>query len=92
MSNTNPWTGAGGNLTGLCRDVIPVTASDTVDIAADTVAVGIVCKGTAGNVVITTVMGVDRTYPIAVDEVLPVGISRVKATGTTATTIWAFLA
>ncbi len=92
MANTNPWTGSGGNMTGLCSDIIPVTPSDTVDIATNTVSVGIVCKTTAGNVVITTVAGVDRTYPISLDEVLPVGVSRVKATGTTAVGIWAFLA
>ena len=88
---SNPFTGAGGNLTGFARDIVPVTPSNTVDISAGAAAFAITCKTAADNVVITTVEGVDRTYPIALGEVLPVGISRVKATGTTATGIWAFL-
>lgn len=88
---TNPWTGSGGNLTGLARDIVPVTPSDDTDISAGAVAVGITCKTTAGNVVIVTAEGNERTYPIALDEVLPVGVSRVKATGTTAVGIWAFM-
>jgi len=88
---SNPFTSSGGNLTGLTRDIVPVTPSDSVDISAGAVAVAITCKLGGGNVVITTVAGFDRTYPISLGEVLPVGISRVKATGTTATGIWAFL-
>lgn len=89
---TNPFTGAGGNLTGFARDVVPVTPNDSADIVEGAVALAIICKGDAGNVVITTADGsADRTYPIAAGETLPVAISRVKATGTTATTIWAFM-
>ncbi|HEV8035863.1 spike base protein, RCAP_Rcc01079 family [Yoonia sp.] len=88
---TNPWTSSGGNLTGLARDVLPVTPNDSADILAGAVALGIVCKGSAGDVVIVTVEGNERTYPIAAEEILPVGISRVKSTGTTATGIWAFM-
>ncbi|PIY28392.1 MAG: hypothetical protein COZ09_10095 [Comamonadaceae bacterium CG_4_10_14_3_um_filter_60_42] len=89
---SNPWTSAGGNLTGLAKDIIPVTPANDADIAVNTVAVGIICKGNAGDVVIITASGNERTYPIASEETLPVGVSRVKATGTTATGIWAFLA
>lgn len=88
---TNPWTSSGGNLTGLARDVVPVTPDDDADIIAGAVALGIVCKGNAGDVVIVTVEGSERTYPIAAEEILPVGVSRVKSTGTTATAIWAFM-
>ena len=88
---SNPFTSSGGNLTGLTRDIVPVTPSDSVDISEGAIAVAITCKLGGGNVVITTVAGFDRTYPISLGEVLPVGISRVKATGTTATGIWAFL-
>lgn len=88
---TNPWTSSGGNLTGLARDVMPVTPNDSADILADAAALGVVCKGNAGDVVIVTVEGNERTYPIAAEEILPVGISRVKSTGTTATGIWAFM-
>lgn len=91
MAATNPFTGAGGNLTGFARDVVSVTPNDSADIVTDAVALAITCKGGGGDVVVTTVAGNDRTYPITVGEVLPVGISRVKATGTTATGIWAFM-
>ena len=88
---TNPFTSSGGNLTGFARDIVPVTPNDSADIEADAVALGITCKTAAGDVVVTTVAGNDRTYPIAVGEELPVGITRVKATGTTATGIWAYM-
>lgn len=86
----NPFTSGGGNLTGFARDVVPVTPSDSEDIQAGAVAVAIICKGTAGNVSVVTVEGNTRLYPIAEGEILPVGISRVRAADTTATTIWAF--
>lgn len=84
----NPFDSSGGNLSGFARDIVPVTPSDSTDL--DPVAIAIICKGAAGDVVVTTVDGNDRTYPIALEERLPVGITRVKATGTTATGIWAF--
>ena len=69
---TNPFTGAGGNLTGFARDVVPVTPNDSADIVEGAVALAIICKGDAGNVVITTADGsADRTYPIAAGETLP---------------------
>jgi len=84
----NPFDSSGGNLSGFAHDVVPITPDDGTDLAV--VAIAITCKTAAGNVVITTVDGVDRTYPITLGEILPVGITRVKATGTTATGIWAF--
>ena len=87
----NPWTSSGGNLTGLARDIVPVTPDDDADIIPGAVALGIVCKGGGGDAVIVTVEGNERTYPISLDEVLPVGVSRVKSTGTTATGLWAFM-
>ena len=89
---SNPFTGAGGNLTGLAKDIVSVTPNDSADIEAGTIAIGIICRGAAGNVVIVTAAGNERTYPIALGDILPVGISRVKATGTTATGIWVFIA
>lgn len=88
---TNPWTSSGGNLTGLARDIVPVTPDDDNDIIAGSVAIAITCKTTAGNVVIITADGNERTYPIKLDEVLSVGVARVKATNTTAVGIWAYM-
>lgn len=86
----NPFTSSGGNLTGFARDILPVTPNDSADIVAGAAAIGIICKGAAGNVVFVTVDGNTRTYPIALEEVLPVGITRINATSTTATGLWAF--
>lgn len=90
MTIAKPFAGSGGNMTGLCVDVFPVTASDSEDLTTDGGACFITCKGSAGNVAIVTAAGNERTYPIAVGEKLEVGVTRVKSTGTTATTIWAF--
>lgn len=89
--SAKPFSSIGGNLTGLCRDVQPVTPNDSSDILTSGDAVFIQCKGTAGNVVMTTADGTDRTFPISADEIVPVGVTRVKATGTTATTLWAYI-
>jgi len=88
---TNPFTSSGGNLSGFSRDVVPVTPSDEDDISPGGAALAIVCKGTAGNVAFVTIEGNTRTYPIALGEILPTGITRVLDTGTTATGIWAHL-
>lgn len=88
MSISNPFDSSGGNLSGFATDVISVTPNDSTDLA--NVALGITCKGAAGDVVFVTAKGTTRTYPITLGEVLPVGIARVLSTGTTATGIWAF--
>jgi len=89
---TNPFASGGGNLSGFATDIVPVTPSDSADILEGSVALAIICKGSAGNVAITTAKGTSRVYPIAAGETLPVGASRVLSTGTTATTLWAFIA
>ena len=85
-----PFAGSGGNLTGLCADLQSVTPSDSVDVNGGK-AVFIICKGSAGDIAVITAAGNTVTYPIAAEEILPVGITRVLATGTTATTLWAFI-
>ena len=86
----NPFTSAGGNLTGFARDIVPVTPNDDADIIPGAAAIGIIVKGDAGNVVVVTVEGNTRTVPMTAGETLPVGITRVRSTSTTATGIWAF--
>lgn len=91
MSNSNFPNYRGTRANGVPRDVVPITPNDSTDIP-DGPVFAIRCRGSAGNVVITTVAGNDRTYPIAADETIIVGVSRVKSTGTTATTLWGFIA
>lgn len=86
-----PFAGSGGNLTGLCADMFPVTASDSETLLESGAACFIVCKGAAGNIKVDTANGGVRTYPIALEEALPVGVTKVYATDTTATTLWAFV-
>lgn len=90
MSNQNPFDSNGGNLSGFARSMVSITPDDATDLA--NVLIGIICKGTAGNVKITTVAGDTVTVPISADEILPVGITRVWSTDTTATTLWGFTA
>lgn len=71
----------------ISNDVIPVTPSDTVQLLPNGV---LTCKTTAGNVVVVTAKGATRTYPIKVDEVLPVHITQVLATNTTAVGLYLF--
>lgn len=70
----------------IARDMFPITPSDS----AANVCYGIKCKGNAGNVVVITKAGVQRTIPIAAGELEPVSILKVLATGTTATGLWGY--
>lgn len=71
-------------------DAVPVTPSDSADLADAAVALII---GTAGSLKITTLEGVDRTYPGVPAGVFPVACRRVWATpgGTAATNIVALI-
>lgn len=72
------------------RSIVAITPSNTVDLAKGQCA-AIWCAGTGGNVAIVTSDGEDVVLPIAsgFDLRLLVKTSRVKATGTTATTLYA---
>ena len=69
-------------------DIVPVTPSDTVDLAQPARAIR--AQG-AGNIRILTFMDTIRTTPIAAGETLPVFVRRVYADGTTATGIEALI-
>ena len=62
--------------------------SDTVDLVDPGF---VVCKGVAGNVAVIDYMGNTSIYPIGLNETLPVIITRVKSTGTTATGLWLYV-
>jgi hypothetical protein len=72
------------------RDYGPITPSDTVDLTKQ--AIGIIVTGVAGSIAVVKPNGVSETIPssmITVGAILPLPVKRVKATGTTATNIWA---
>jgi len=85
---TNPFTNRVSNLSGPARDIAPVTPSDSADLA--NVAIGLYVE-TGGAVVITTVRGETRTVQMTDFSILPVGVTRVHATGTSAAGIHAMV-
>lgn len=85
---TNPFENRISSLSGPARDLLPVTPNDSVDLAK--VAVGLFVQ-TGGAVSIVTVAGGTRTVTVPDFSVLPVGVTRVRATGTTATGIHALV-
>lgn len=70
---------------GVGNDLIPVTPSDTVDFAVAGRAIRCKGNGTAGTLRFRNDAGVQRDTYISAGETLLVGVSRIHATGTTAT-------
>ncbi len=84
---TNPFKGRNLSIAGPATDLRPVTPSDTVDLTNYGVAL---YSETAGRVNFITVSGAQRSILVAAYAILPVGIRRVLATGTTATGLHVF--
>ena len=63
-------------------DVFPITPNDASNLAMATRAIR---ANGAGDVVLVTVAGNERTCKFAAGETRPIRATRVKATGTTAT-------
>ncbi|MBW6417911.1 hypothetical protein [Celeribacter sp. PS-C1] len=85
---SDPFKNRAPSLNGPATDLSPVTPSDSVDF--DTVAVALYVEG-AGTLSIVTQKGENRTVTVADFAILPVGVRRVNATGTTASGIHAFM-
>jgi hypothetical protein len=68
-------------LSAPASDVFPITPDDANDLTKFTRAIR---ADTAGDVVLVTVAGNERTVKFAAGETRPIRASRVKATGTTA--------
>ena len=80
-------------LTGIGTDLVRLTPSDTNDIPFEANIIGLRIGATAGDVVVTTAHGTDRTIAVAAGERLELaGIRRLKATGTSATPVEAYVA
>lgn len=85
---TNPFENRVPALSGPARDIAPVTPSDTADLPDTAIAL---YAETGGAVTLTTVRGQIRTVQVADFSILPVGATRVHATGTTATGLHAMV-
>jgi len=85
---SNPFQNRTLPLGGPATDIMPVTPSDAVDLPIIAAALYI---ETGGAIAVTTVRGETRTIVVADLSILPVGIQRVLATGTTATGIHALV-
>lgn len=86
---TNDLVTRGLESTSPAVDIVPIAPDDGNDLA--THARAIRCSGTAGTLRITTFEGVVRDTNIALGERLSVVVTRVHATGTTATGLEALI-
>jgi hypothetical protein len=77
----DPFASRLSSLSGPARDILPVNPSDSTDLP--TVAVALYVEQ-GGALTITTVTGQQRSLNVADWTILPVGVRRVWATGTTA--------
>ena len=85
---TNPFKKREPSLAGPVTDILPVTPSDSTDLAA--VATSLYVQG-GGTLALIPVAGPTRALRVADYSYLPVGVVRVLATGTTATGIHALV-
>lgn len=84
---SNPFSNRNAALSDPARDLVPVIPSDSAEL--EHVAVALYVEG-AGTLSFVTVSGTVRSVNVADFSILPVGVRRVNATGTTATAIHAF--
>lgn len=84
----NPFSNRSHSLQGPCRDIQPVTPSDIDDLSQVALALYI---ETGGMVTFVSEQAQTRSIAVADFSIVPVGVRRVLATGTTATGIHAFV-
>lgn len=84
----NPFLNRASSLQGPARDLLPVVPDDNTDLSE--VAVGLYVE-TGGFLSIVTVAGQIRTVSLPDYSMLPVGVQRIMATGTTASGIHALV-
>lgn len=77
----NPFENRIQALSGPASDALPVTPDDITDLPH--VAIGLYVE-TGGTVSLQTVTGATRNIAVADFSVLPIGVRRVNATGTSA--------
>lgn len=84
----NPFRGRALSLAGPATDIFPVTPDDSKNLPKVAVAIYV---ETAGTVSFLSVGGETRQVSVGDFSFMPVGVSRVLATGTTATGIHAMV-
>ena len=85
----NPFHGRAVPIGGPATDIVPVIPDDANDLTDAAIALFVT---TGGDLTIETVRGVGiRAVSVADQTLLPVGVTRVWATGTTATGIHALV-
>ncbi len=84
---TNPFKNRTNTLNGPATDLVPVTPNNNNDLADVAVALYV---ETGGTISLITVKGETRSVTVGDLSILPVGVSRVRSAGTTASGIHAF--
>ena len=84
----NPFENRTSPLSGPATDILPVVPDDVVDLAEVAIALYV---ETGGQISFLTARGGVRNVTVADQSILPVGVRRVNATGTTASGIHAMV-
>lgn len=84
----NPFKRRAVNLGGPSQDILPIVPDDIVELPQVAVALYV---ETGGTIAIVTVSGEQRTLAMGDFSILPVGVRQIRATGTTALGIHAFM-
>lgn len=84
----NPFAHRARSIHGPATDALPVTPDDATDLPMVAIALYV---ETSGTVVVDTVAGETRTIAVADFSILPLGTTRVRATGTTSSGIHALV-
>lgn len=84
----NPFARRNLPLSGPALDALPVTPDDATDLAR--VAIGLYVE-TGGTLSLVTAAGEVRSLAVADFSILPLGVRRVRASGTTAAGIHALV-
>ncbi|MCW9043960.1 MAG: hypothetical protein OQK05_11510 [Pseudopelagicola sp.] len=84
----NPFADRARSISGPATDALPVTPDDTNDLPMVAIALYV---ESGGAVEVDTVTGETRTIVVADFSILPLGIRRVRTTGTTASGLHALV-
>ena len=85
---TNPFENRAPSLSGPATDILPVIPNDGANLAEIAVALYV---ETGGTLSLITARGGARSLTVADRSILPVGVRKVNATGTSATGIHAMV-